>query len=104
MTEQLMKRGLGTMKWAALAVIVCAGAMLRAAETDRAKALAAARELERAYVETIKNALPAYVFFPGGSGVMISADGYMLTNNHVIREKKRVSIRNNGKRYSAKVI
>ncbi|HLX60783.1 MAG TPA: trypsin-like peptidase domain-containing protein [Planctomycetota bacterium] len=93
-----------------MAVVLMAAALLSgavrvaAAEDDAAKTLAAARDLEKAYVETIKKALPAYCFFPGGSGVLISADGYVLTNYHVVRDKKRVQVRNAGKSYVAKSV
>ena len=66
--------------------------------------LQSARELETAYIQTIKNVLPAYVFLDGGSGVLISADGYFLTNHHVIRNKKSTLVRNGGKDYEAKTI
>ncbi len=47
-------------------------------------------------------ASPAFVFFPGGSGAFITADGYALTNHHVAgsRSKVRVSLPD-GRRLSA---
>lgn len=40
-----------------------------------------------------------------GSGVIVSADGYILTNNHVIREADEIKVRLNDKRtFEAKVI
>ncbi|MEI6233006.1 MAG: trypsin-like peptidase domain-containing protein [Planctomycetota bacterium] len=81
------------------------GVRASALESDAAKtALQAARELETAYIETIKKALPAYVFLDGGSGVLISADGYLLTNHHVITKKKTTTVRCNGKDYPAKTM
>ena len=35
---------------------------------------------------------PAYVFIAGGSGVVISPDGLMLTNNHVIQGKRTFDV------------
>jgi serine protease Do len=39
-----------------------------------------------------------------GSGVIISADGYILTNNHVIREAEEISVQLDRKQYKAKLI
>ena len=41
----------------------------------------------------------------GGSGVILRSDGYVLTNNHVIREASRIDVRlKNGKRYPATLV
>ena len=47
----------------------------------------ALRRLERKIVTTVEAAMPALVFLEGGSGFMISADGYLLTNTHVVSDK-----------------
>jgi S1-C subfamily serine protease len=40
-----------------------------------------------------------------GSGVIISADGYIVTNNHVIKDASEIEITlNNKKSYKAKLI
>jgi serine protease Do len=39
-----------------------------------------------------------------GSGVIISADGYILTNNHVIREAEEISVLIDKKEYKANII
>jgi serine protease Do len=41
----------------------------------------------------------------GGSGVILRADGYILTNNHVVAEAARIDVRlKNGKSYPAKLV
>ncbi len=41
----------------------------------------------------------------GGSGVVISSDGYIVTNNHVIKDAERVNVTlNSGTRYEATVV
>lgn len=39
---------------------------------------------EENLIETIEKVRPAFVFVGGGSGVLISPDGYILTNYHVV--------------------
>lgn len=58
--------------------------------------IAALRELEAQGARTIEQAKPAFVFLEGGSGFLISSDGYFLTNAHVVAEaiaRKRLTIR-----------
>ena len=42
------------------------------------------RQVETELKEAIAKATPAFVFIGGGAGVCISADGYVLTNHHVV--------------------
>jgi serine protease Do len=53
-----------------------------------------------------RNRLPDQTQQGLGSGVIITADGYVLTNNHVVEEADdvRVSIGDSNKRYVAKVV
>ncbi len=39
-----------------------------------------------------------------GSGVIVSRDGYILTNNHVVKDADKLTVEYNGDRYPAKVI
>ncbi len=43
------------------------------------------RELEKVVVGVIEESNPAIAFIGGGSGFCISADGYLLTNEHVVQ-------------------
>ncbi|MCW8131197.1 MAG: trypsin-like peptidase domain-containing protein [Planctomycetota bacterium] len=65
---------------------------------------AEARKLEQAWSEAIKKVVPAYVFIGGGSGVLISPDGLMLTNHHVAGANKRWNVRVSNKQYVANVL
>lgn len=49
-----------------------------------AAALAAAADPDRPRIVAIAAVVPSYVMIAGGSGVVISSDGLMLTNHHVI--------------------
>ena len=41
----------------------------------------------------------------GGSGVILRSDGYILTNNHVVREASRIDVRlQNGKSFPARLV
>lgn len=48
------------------------------------------RRFERELVAVIKRVRPACVAIGGGSGVIISADGWVLTNHHVAGDAERV--------------
>jgi S1-C subfamily serine protease len=74
---------------------------------DYADGVKAAKELQKKIVEITQKSIPSYVFIGGGSGVIISADGYALTNHHVIdkiKSDKFEAYMANGKSYEAKVI
>ncbi len=69
-------------------------------------------------VSSVKNKMPEgfHFFFPfkddipkeqqgGGSGIIISDDGYILTNNHVVEDAKQVTVSLHDKReFEAKVV
>jgi serine protease Do len=49
--------------------------------------------------------LRQYVTQGAGSGVVVTTDGYIMTNNHVIRDSNKITVRlNNGKDYEARLI
>jgi S1-C subfamily serine protease len=56
--------------------------------------------------ELVKRIQPAFVFFKQGSGAVISADGLVLTNSHVlVEDKKEYAVRlGNGRPYTAKLL
>jgi serine protease Do len=55
--------------------------------------------------ELIERVRPAYVFVGGGSGAIISPDGYVITNAHVTRSSKRWKLRTaDGEYHNARLI
>ncbi len=53
---------------------------------------AQARQLQDQVTSVTEKVLPACIFIGGGSGVIISEDGYILTNHHVVKDLKRWKI------------
>jgi serine protease Do len=48
---------------------------------------------------------PAFVFIGGGSGVIVSPDGLMLSNNHVVAQGQQFHVRSGaGRHYQAKLV
>lgn len=69
------------------------GALLAPAQEDA--------ELRKA----VQRMVPAYVFIGGGSGVLVSADGLMVTNHHVAESSKTWQVQlAGGKIYAADVL
>ena len=63
------------------------------------------RELERAVIAAIEKAAPAFVFIEGGSGFLVSAEGHVLTNEHVVAGKRELEVRlSGGLRFRADVL
>lgn len=69
------------------------------AERPSAAVVEAARGLEKTLVECIEKAVSSFVFIGGGSGVVISDDGLMLTNHHVAGSSKRWKVRLAGEKH-----
>ncbi|OHB76159.1 MAG: hypothetical protein A2Z34_02220 [Planctomycetes bacterium RBG_16_59_8] len=51
------------------------------------------RALQQRVSTVVKEASPAFVFVSGGSGVLISDDGYFLTNHHVAVRMRVMTVR-----------
>lgn len=56
-------------------------------EMSDAEALRLAERVQENLVEVVARVMPAYVRIGGGSGILISPDGYVVTNHHVAEEK-----------------
>lgn len=54
---------------------------------EEVRAIEKAKELERSITKLVEKVSPAYVVIGGGSGVVVTSDGYMLTNHHVAGSK-----------------
>jgi S1-C subfamily serine protease len=86
-------------------VLLCSLCLCAAAlKAETSPMLDDARKTEQALTATIQRFEQAYVFIGGGSGVLISDDGLMLTNDHVAKTSKRWLVRNGTKNYKADVL
>jgi serine protease Do len=90
-----------------LTILVFCVLGVRAEDPDVEKAL----EFQKALQQTIKKVTPAFVFFGNhGSGICISSDGYVVTNEHVARAAKRSGDKwknfhfSGGKKYSGRIV
>ncbi|MDF1660747.1 MAG: trypsin-like peptidase domain-containing protein [Planctomycetota bacterium] len=95
--------------WSAAACVILGVGIAQALIADWRSALAEDREMvenhKNALVSVMKKVNPAFIFIGGGSGVIISEDGYMLTNNHVAQSRKVWQVHTpGGKRYTADVV
>lgn len=89
---------------AALAAAALAARAAAAEGGERGERLEELRELETVLVSTIERAEKAFVFIEGGSGFLVSADGYALTNEHVVGGRPALVVQlANGRRYNARV-
>jgi serine protease Do len=67
------------------------------AESDpETLALERALKAEDELTKVIEKATAAFVFVGGGSGVVVSPDGYILTNDHVAGDRKQWTVRIEG--------
>src|SRR5262245_29397577 len=77
----------------AIVLFTCCLPALLSAEETAAASFSELRALEEKITATAAAALPAVVFIDGGSGVFISEDGWIITNNHVVEAKVRAARR-----------
>ncbi|MCX7806100.1 MAG: trypsin-like peptidase domain-containing protein [Planctomycetota bacterium] len=68
-----------------------------------ASAVQNARDAQRALGALIEKLSRSFVFIGGGSGVLISPDGWFLTNHHVAGSSKRWMVRVGGRLYKAEL-
>lgn len=90
--------------WIAAGCVIFGAGLAQAQEaTDEDRSLV--ENHKNALVSVMKKVNPAFIFIGGGSGVIISEDGYMLTNNHVAQSRKVWPVHTpGGKRYTANVV
>jgi len=74
-----------------LCLLLAAGPLSRAGATEGV-ARDEARTVERDLVRLAARVSKAYVMIGGGSGVVISPDGWMLTNDHVIDQQRKKKV------------
>jgi serine protease Do len=77
-----------------------------AATDSDAAVIETARKAEEELTRAIEKSSAAFVFIGGGSGIVVSADGYILTNHHVAGDRKQwvVRIEGTGKLYVCDLI
>jgi serine protease Do len=66
-----------------------------ATENDN-EVIETARKAEEELTKAIEKCSAAFVFIGGGSGILVSSDGYILTNHHVAGDRKQWTVRVEG--------
>jgi serine protease Do len=79
----------------AVALAVCCAAA-RAASEGESTTINTALQAEEELTRVIEKANAAFVFVGGGSGLVVSSDGYILTNHHVAGDRKQWVVRIEG--------
>jgi S1-C subfamily serine protease len=84
-------------------LLLFAGCIVLAATAFLSPAIAGtttsdASEVDKDLAAAIKRVIPTYIFVGGGSGVAISPDGYILTNDHVAGKARIWKVRQAGGR------
>ena len=85
----------GSLAWICLRICLCAGG------TAAGETVAPSPDIP-ALCQRVK---PAYVFIAGGSGAIVSSNGWMLTNSHVVNNDKQFDVRTgDGRHYRARLL
>ena len=90
-----MRNEFGLCVAAALAAGACSLNAYAGGDSEAAL-IATAHKAEDELTRTIERSSAAFVFIGGGSGVLVSQDGYILTNHHVAGDRKQWTVRVEG--------
>lgn len=72
---------------------ICLPGEIQAATENEPAGLATALQAEDELTRIIERVAAVFVFIGGGSGVVVSPDGYILTNHHVAGDRKQWTVR-----------
>jgi len=81
--------------WSLAFILFAAPSVFGAADEEGAL-IATALRAEEELTHAIQRVSAAFVFVGGGSGVVVSPDGYILTNHHVAGDRKQWTVRIHG--------